>query len=96
MITKDQLASSMLRECDICLHLHTKLGPGTLDYRPTSGQRSTLELLQYLSVCGSAGVRCLAESNWKLFGDYSARAQVMTAAEFPEAMARQKADCLPR
>lgn len=90
MITKEQLSASMLHECDVILHLASKLGPSAMDYRPSPAQRSTLELLRYLSICGSAGVRCLAESNWKLFGDYAARAKVMTPAEFPEAMARQK------
>ena len=27
MFTKDQFASAMLRECDICMHLHSKLAP---------------------------------------------------------------------
>ncbi len=39
----------MLREVRIIKSLYTKIKPGTLDYRPTPKQRSTLELLQYMS-----------------------------------------------
>jgi hypothetical protein len=90
MITKDQLAASMLRECDIVIHLHSKLPAGALDYRPSEGQRSTLELLRYLAICASAGIRCMKESNWKLFAEHVERVKEMTADEFPAAMERQK------
>jgi hypothetical protein len=93
MIGKQQLAASMLRECDICVHLHSKLtalGPAAFEHRPVPGQRSALELLRYLAICGIAGTRCLAESNWKLFGDFSARVAEMQPQDFPAAMERQK------
>jgi hypothetical protein len=90
MITKDQLAASMLRECDIVIHLHSKLPEGSLDYRPAEGQRSTLELLRYLAICAAAGIRCMKESNWKLFAEHVERVKEMTADEFPAAMERQK------
>ena len=90
MITKDQLASSMLRECDICLHLHTKLTPAAPDYRPSADQRSTLELLRYLSMCGIAGATCMAQNDWKLFAAFRERQAEMSLAEFPAAMERQK------
>ncbi|HXC24902.1 MAG TPA: hypothetical protein VNU46_03230 [Gemmatimonadaceae bacterium] len=89
MITKDQLAASMLRECDIIQHLFTKLGPDALTYRPSPAQRTTLELLRYLSICGTAGIRCMSEANWKLFSGFAERAKEMTAEEFPAAMQRQ-------
>lgn len=90
MITKEQLAAAMTRECDIAKHLFTKLGPDSTEYKPTPGQRSTLELMRYLSICGIAGIRCLDESNWKLFGEYVERAKGMKSDEFPAAMDRQK------
>lgn len=92
MITKDQLAAAMARECDICVHLFTKLDPATMDYRPSPTQRPTLELLRYLAICGIAGMTCMAESNWKRFGEFSERVKEMPAEAFPAAMARQKAD----
>jgi hypothetical protein len=90
VITKDQLAASLTRECDICRHLFTKLGPAAHDYRPSPGQRSTTDLLRYLSYCGIAGVRSMAEKNWKIFAERAERAKEMPAAEFPAAMDRQK------
>jgi hypothetical protein len=90
VITKEQLADGMTRECDICLHLFSKLSPDAYDYRPSPSQRSTQELLAYLGACGIGGIRSLANSNWKLFGEEQARTKDMTPAEFPAVMKRQK------
>jgi hypothetical protein len=80
----------MLRECDIAKHLFTKLPDGALDYRPTPGQRSTLELLRYLTICGIAGIRAMVEKNMRVVTDYEARMADMAAGDFPAAMDRQK------
>jgi hypothetical protein len=92
MISKQQLGEAMVRECDICLHLFGKLRPGALEYRPSPGQRSTAELLRYLSVCGIAGVRAMANGDFKLFREALARVQDAPADAFPAAMEEQKAD----
>jgi hypothetical protein len=91
MITKDQLKQSLVLECDICLHLFTKLDASSWDHRFTPKQRSTLELLQYLTFCGIGSIRCLAEGNWKLFGELAAAAKTMQVEEFPDRMRGQKA-----
>ena len=91
MITKLQLQQSLLHECDVCLHLFGKLDASSREYRLTPKQRSTLELLQYLSFCGIGGMRCMAEANWKLFGELAAASKTMTIEEFPERMRGQKA-----
>jgi hypothetical protein len=90
VITKEQVSSAMTRECDICLHLFSKLSPDAYDYRPSPSQRTTLELLQYLASCGIGGLRALANANWKLFSEELARTKDMRAEEFPAAMAKQK------
>lgn len=90
MINKDQIAASMMFECDVAKHLHGKLRPQSYDYKPTDGQRSTLDLLRYLSVCGIAGIQSLFQSNWKTFGKYTERAAKMSAEDFPAAMDLQK------
>lgn len=51
-LTKSELIDSLRREVRILLHLAGKIEPSMLDYRPTPTQRSTLELLQYLSMMG--------------------------------------------
>ncbi|HET6331513.1 MAG TPA: hypothetical protein VFF76_12060 [Holophagaceae bacterium] len=91
MITKDQLAAAMLRECDICLHLFSKLPEGAADYRPSMKQRSTLELLRYLAISGIAGIDCLAHADWKRFGDHAASTKEMPMEGFPAAVGKQKA-----
>jgi len=52
VLTKSELISSLQDEVRILLHLTTKVDRSQLDYRPTPKQRSTLELLRYLSMMG--------------------------------------------
>ena len=52
ILTKDEFLSSLRGEIRILLHLVSKVDPSKLDYRPTPNQRSTLELLQYLTIVG--------------------------------------------
>jgi hypothetical protein len=57
VLTKPELIASLQNEVRILLHLAGKIEPAMLDYRPTPKQRSTLELLQYLTIMGPALVR---------------------------------------
>ncbi|MDB5036308.1 MAG: hypothetical protein JWQ98_3549 [Chlorobi bacterium] len=52
VLTKDELLAALNREVHILLHLAGKVEESYLDYRPTPGQRSTLELIQYLTIMG--------------------------------------------
>jgi hypothetical protein len=52
VLTKAELIGSLQNEVRILLHLATKIDRDTLDYRPTPKQRSTMELLKYLSLMG--------------------------------------------
>jgi hypothetical protein len=52
ILTTPELIASLQNEVRILLHLAGKLEPSMLDYRPTAKQRSTIELLRYLSVMG--------------------------------------------
>jgi hypothetical protein len=90
MITKALLAASMVHECNVSIHLAEKLSAAAKGYRPTPGQRTTEELLGYLSFCGIAGTRSMAEGNWKIFGDYRERAKELAIGAFPAAMIRQR------
>ena len=63
VLTKSELIASLQNEVRILLHLATKIDRAKLDYRPTPKQRSTIELLKYLSVMGPALVQfILAET----------------------------------
>ncbi|MGQ0733908.1 MAG: hypothetical protein ACT4QD_09660 [Acidobacteriota bacterium] len=52
VLTRSELISSLKHEVRIFLHLATKIDRAKLDYRPTPKQRSTLELVQYLTIMG--------------------------------------------
>src|SRR5215813_5924824 len=52
VLTKSELIASLQNEVRILLHLAGKIDRTKLDYRPTAKQRSTIELLKYLSMMG--------------------------------------------
>jgi len=52
VLTKSELIAALQNEARILLHLTGKVERAHLDYRPTPKQRSTIELLKYLSVMG--------------------------------------------
>lgn len=52
VLTKPELIASMQHEVHVLLHLAGKIDRTKLDYKPTSKQRSTLDLLRYLSFMG--------------------------------------------
>lgn len=52
VLTKEELIGMLQNEVRILVHLCGKVKPEFLDYRPTEKQRSTLELLRYLTVMG--------------------------------------------
>jgi hypothetical protein len=57
VLTRQELVAGLQKEVRILLHLAGKLDIAQLDYRPTSKQRSALELLRYLSYMGPALLR---------------------------------------
>ncbi len=91
MISKDDLLAAMLRECDICVHLHGKIPPDGLDFRFTPAQRSTLELLRYVSFVGLGATRGLVDGSWDAYQGLAQEAESLATANFPPAVARQKA-----
>ncbi len=84
------LQDALCHECDVITHLASKLPAGSDDYRPSPGQRSTLELLRYLAACGIGGARAMHDRDWAGYKECAARVEKMPAKEFPAAMARQK------
>ena len=57
VLSKSELIASLQHEVRILLHLAGKIDRSKLDYRPTPNQRSTIELLRYLSIMGPQLVR---------------------------------------
>src|SRR6266571_476879 len=52
VLTIAELISSLQHEVQILVHLCAKVQPAMIDYRPTPKQRSTIELLRYLTTLG--------------------------------------------
>jgi hypothetical protein len=57
VLTKPELITALQNEIRILLHLAGKVDRTAVDYRPTAKQRSTLELLRYLSIMGPTLIR---------------------------------------
>lgn len=52
VLTKSELIGSLKHEVRILTHLAGKIEPTMIEYRPAPKQRSTLELLKYMSIMG--------------------------------------------
>jgi len=63
VLTKSELIESLQNEVRILLHLASKVDDRSREYRPTPKQRSTTELLKYLTIMGPALIE--AASNGK-------------------------------
>ena len=73
VLAKSELIALLQKEVRVLLHLISKIDPTMLDYRPTPKQRSTIELLRYLTMMGPGLVRY-------------AKGEVMDATAMAEAM----------
>ena len=92
MITRDQLLASMRHETKTIKHLATKVPAGKLDFRPTPKQRSTLELMQYLTTCAIVPVKAMIAGNWDHAGALEKAAESVTPSNFAAAMDAQMAE----
>ena len=52
VLTKAELLNTLQKESRILAHLADKVEPSMVDYRPTPKQRSSLELLRYMTIMG--------------------------------------------
>jgi hypothetical protein len=59
VLTREELVASLQNEVRILLHLASKIDRSQLDYRPTPNQRSTLDLLRYLTMMGPECIACI-------------------------------------
>ncbi|HEY2017145.1 MAG TPA: hypothetical protein VGH38_26750 [Bryobacteraceae bacterium] len=85
-LTASELVASLQNEVRILLHLAGKVDRNQLDYRPTPKQRSTIELLRYLSVMGPALIPAIKAGKFEpaAFGAAMATANAM---DFNQVMA---------
>jgi hypothetical protein len=92
-LTKAELIAALQNEVRILLHLADKIDPAKTDYRPTPKQRSTIELLRYLTMMGPHLVTAAATANFDeaAWGAAEEAAKTMTLAETKAAIAGHSA-----
>ncbi len=88
-MTRQMILDAALRDIKIAKFLATKVPADKRDWRPTPGQRSVTELLQYLSRCGIGASVALLAGNWDAAQPYREEAAKVTLENFGEAMDRQ-------
>lgn len=89
--TKENLVQSIQNEFRIIKHLWEKIPTGTEGYKPTEGQRTTLELLQYLSAIFANATHVIYEGNTDAYKTAPLKAEDTTMENFPSTMDAQLA-----
>ena len=89
MITKRQLLDSMRHETEVIKHLATKVPEGSGDYRPTPGQRSLDELMQYMTRMAITPTVYAIDRTWERAEAFEAEVDNFTSERFAEEMDRQ-------
>ena len=93
VLTKEELIASLQNEVRILLHLASKIDRSQLDYRPTPKQRSTIELLRYLTIMGPNLVPAIKTGAFDgaAFGASQAAANAMNFDQVLAAIEKQSA-----
>lgn len=89
MITKEQFIESLVGEIEIIKHLVEKIDASKLDYRPTPGQRSTLELLQYLGQMLHTGISASIAGDQNVYMELAKNKDAVTFENFTAKMDEQ-------
>lgn len=92
MYTREQFWKSVQNEIRIIKHLATKVPEGKGDYRPSEAQRSTLELMQYLSATGATTMKVMLSENKDSYKDYEDFKAGVALENFSEKMDEQERD----
>ena len=94
VLTKSELIASLQNEVRILLHLASKIDRGTLDYRPTPKQRSTRELVQYLTIMGPELVKAAKAGSFDS-PTWTAAEKAASARDFDQSVKAIAELCLP-
>jgi hypothetical protein len=90
---KQFLLNSIIKDMKICRRLYTKIPADQLNYKPKDEVRSTLDLLRYLSWCGTGMIRYWSYGEGREFREYMAEvtapSKTMEASEFLQRMDEQ-------
>lgn len=85
VLTKSELIASLQNEVRILLHLAGKAEPSMRAYRPTPKQRSTMELLQYMTMMGPSLVRAAPAGSFDAAA-WTVEEKAASARTFEEAL----------
>ena len=93
VLSKAELIAALQKEVSILVHLAHKLDDASTHYRPTTKQRSSLELLRYLSVMGPALVEATRKGGFDpaAWQARTAHAETLDLAGVIKALEAQKA-----
>lgn len=94
MYTKDNLITMISNEFRIIKHLAEKVPEHTDGYRPTEKQRSTLELMQYLSGIFKAITQTIYADDVSIFGNFMDTINKTTMENFAEVMDTQEKEVI--
>src|SRR5580698_7575591 len=90
VLTKEELIASLQNEVRILVHLAGKVDKSKLDYRPTTTQRTTLELLQYMAMMGPTLVAIIKTADFATnWGPAAEAAKKMSYDEAVAAIQKQ-------
>ena len=97
MISKKQLLDLMILECNICKKLFKKIPKTKMNYRPGKNMRNTIELLRYISFCGTECTRifvldAMKTQNWDPYMAAAEKSKSMKPAQFLKSMDAQIRD----
>jgi hypothetical protein len=90
MLTKTEFLAALRRESRILTHLAQQLKPRHLGHRFTPPQRSTLELLQYLTINARASVAYYLSGSWDHWDALEAEAKSVSVKTFAAALKQQE------
>jgi len=85
VLTKSELLTALQNESRILMHLIGKVDPSAIDYRPTPKQRSTLDVLRYLSFMGPTLLRMA--NNRADFGTWKTESEAANERNFDQTVA---------
>lgn len=91
MFDKKAFLASIASEAKILTHLAAQLDESRLGYRPSEAQRSTLDLLQYLSIAPAAVTIYAITGTWDHWDAMDQKSKAVTLATFPKALKAQTA-----
>jgi hypothetical protein len=89
MYTKENLIASVENEFRIIKHLAEKIPADTEGYKPTEGQRTTLELLRYLATVFANGTHVIYEGTTEAYKTGPLKGDDVTIENFSEKMDAQ-------